>query len=105
MIARTWHGIVPKEKGDAYYEYLQETGLHDYQQTAGNRGVQVLRSDEADTTHFLLITFWESYDAIIAFAGADYQKARYYPEDQDYLLELEPHVRHYTVLDASTNLP
>jgi hypothetical protein len=45
-----------------------------------------------------LTTFWESFDAIRAFAGADYERARYYPEDDEYLLEREPHVTHYDVL-------
>ncbi|SDK63895.1 Antibiotic biosynthesis monooxygenase [Catalinimonas alkaloidigena] len=97
MIARTWHGKVPRAKGDAYYTYLQQTGLADYQHTPGNRGVQVLRRDEADYTHFLLITLWDSVEALQAFAGADYQTARYYPEDAAFLVEFEP-VYHYEVL-------
>ncbi len=32
------------------------------------------------------------------FAGNDVLKAKYYPEDQDYLLEFEPLVQHYTVI-------
>lgn len=35
--------------------------------------------------------------AIRAFAGEDAEKARYYPEDTDFLLELEPTVTHYEV--------
>jgi hypothetical protein len=33
-----------------------------------------------------------------AFAGPDYQKAVYYPEDEKFLLKLNPHVVHYEVL-------
>ena len=97
MIARTWHGAVPKERGDAYYNYLLQTGLNDYQKAEGNRGVQVLRRDEEKETHFLLITFWDSLEAIQSFAGEDYRQARYYPEDREYLLEFEP-VFHYQVV-------
>ena len=32
------------------------------------------------------------------FSGPDYEKAVYYPEDQNFLLELEPHVAHYELL-------
>ena len=101
MIARTWHGRVPAEKADAYHDYLNRTGLADYAKTPGNRGVFVFRRDEGAVTHFLLLTLWESYDAIQAFAGPDYQVARYYPEDDDYLLEREPFVTHYEVLSSS----
>jgi len=98
MIGRTWHGRVPAEKADAYYAYLQRTGLSDYVKTPGNRGVYVLRRDDGDVTHFLLLTFWDSLDAIRAFAGADCERARYYAEDDEFLLEREPFVSHYDVL-------
>ena len=98
MIARTWHGRVPAEKANAYHHYLLETGVKEYRATEGNRGVHVLRNLEGDEAHFLLLTFWESWDAIKTFAGDDVQRARYYPEDADYLLEFEPAVTHYEVL-------
>jgi heme-degrading monooxygenase HmoA len=101
MIARTWHGRVPAAQADAYHAYLLRTGLGDYASTPGNRGVQVLRRTEGEITHFLLITLWDSLDAIRAFAGPDYERARYYPEDDDYLLEKEPYVTHYEVLSTS----
>ncbi len=98
MIARTWHGAVPLAKAHAYHAYLLKTGVPDYQGTPGNRGVTVLRRTEGDLAHFLLITLWESWDAIRAFAGDDVDRARYYPEDEAFLLELEPTVTHYEVL-------
>ncbi len=66
--------------------------------TAGNRGVWFLRSFDGDVAHFLLITFWDSVESIQRFAGDDYGKARYYPEDKDYLLEFEENAIHYEVL-------
>jgi heme-degrading monooxygenase HmoA len=98
MIARTWHGIVPADRADAYFAYLLRTGVPDYRATPGNRGVQVLRRVEGDQAHFLLISLWESMDAIKAFAGDDVEAARYYPDDTAFLLELEPTVTHYEVL-------
>jgi heme-degrading monooxygenase HmoA len=106
MIARIWHGRVPSSKADAYYAYLLRTGLSDYRSTPGNRGVYVFRRTEGAVTHYLLMTLWESYEAIQSFAGTDFQRARYYPEDDDYLLEREPLVTHYDVMsfadDAKT---
>lgn len=99
MIARTWHGRVPTAKADDYYDYLRRTGLADYAATPGNRGVTVLRRTEGAVTHFLLLTMWESIEAIKAFAGPEYERAQYYPEDDDYLLEREPFVSHYEVLE------
>jgi heme-degrading monooxygenase HmoA len=100
MIARTWHGMVPKSKADAYFDYLQQTGVRDLAATAGNRGVFVLRRVAAEEAHFLLLSLWDSLEAIKAFAGEEIEKARYYPEDEEFLLELEPTVTHYEVLTA-----
>ena len=41
---------------------------------------------------------WNSLDAIRRFVGEDYEKARYYQEDRDFLIELEPFVEHYDVV-------
>lgn len=98
MIARLWRGVVPADKADAYLAYLERTGLADYRATPGNRGVQVLRRIEGDAAEFLLVTWWDSWEAIRRFAGAEPEKARYYPEDAAFLRELEPTVRHFEVV-------
>lgn len=98
MIARTWHGKVRTEDSEAYYQYLLRTGIPDYRSTPGNLGISVLRRTDGDEAHFLLITYWESMEAIRAFAGDEPERARYYPEDERYLLELEPLVTHYDAL-------
>lgn len=101
MIARTWHGRVPTTRADAYHEYLKRTGVSDYQMTPGNRGVFVFRRTDGAETHFVITTLWESVDSIRRFAGNDYERARYYPEDDEYLLDREPFVTHYDVLLSS----
>lgn len=103
MIARIWHGVTLATKADKYVDYLKETGLADYAATTGNRGVYLLRRIEGDQAHFITLTFWESEEAIKAFAGADIEKARYYQEDKDFLLEFEPTVKHYEVLHAASS--
>lgn len=100
MIARLWHGVVPSEKADAYHIYLLQTGVRDYQSTPGNRGVYVLRCGKVDRAHFLLVSLWESWEAIRAFAGEEVERARYYAADADYLVEFEPTVTHYEVLET-----
>ena len=102
MIARTWHGAVPEDKADAYYDYLLRTGIPDYKRTEGNLGVYVFRRVSHGQAHYLLLTLWDSWDAIKAFAGDDPNRAHYYSEDEEYLIELEPNVTHYEVLLTST---
>jgi hypothetical protein len=50
-------------------------------------------------THFITLSFWKDLDCIKAFAGEDPEVAKYYPEDDSFLLEFEPHTLHYEVVD------
>ena len=97
MIARIWRGETPEDKADAYLEYLERTGVREYRATPGNREVRILRRVRDGRAEFVLITLWDSFDAIRAFAGDDVERAVYYPEDGEYLLAMDPHVTHYEV--------
>jgi heme-degrading monooxygenase HmoA len=44
-----------------------------------------------------VISFWDSIDAIRAFAGSDVERAVFYPEDDRYLVEREDRVEHFDV--------
>jgi heme-degrading monooxygenase HmoA len=105
MIVRIWHGVTAAAKVDEYLDYLYETGVPDYRATEGNMGVYVLRRIGGDQVHFLTVSFWESMDAIKGFAGSDPERARYYPEDEEFLLNLEPTVEHYEVLNGPRRPP
>ena len=98
MIARIWRGHPPAAKAGAYLEYLNKTGIPDYTSLPGNRGVRVLLHVDDERAEFLLMSTWDSMEAIREFTGNDVDKAVYYPEDGDYLLEFEPNVRHYEVV-------
>lgn len=98
MIARIWHGRTARSRADEYAEFVAGRAIPDYRSVAGNRDVYVLRRDEGEVTHFLTLTFWDSEAAIRGFAGEEVLKAKYYPEDRDFLLEFEPEVRHYEVV-------
>ena len=101
MIARIWHGKVPAAKADAYREFLKARAIPDYQSVDGNLSVHILERSEGTITHFITLTFWKDFDSIKAFAGDDVEAAKYYPEDQDFLLEFEPTVLHYEVVGQS----
>src|SRR6059036_4069775 len=104
MIARIWRGAVRHEDRDRYAHYMRETGVKEYAETSGNRAVLMLRRDEGDRTEFVMLTLWESWDAIRAFAGDDVERAVFYPEDDDYLIERDLTATHYEVVELRTNL-
>ncbi len=97
MIARWWHGVVPVDRAEAYRAYLARTGGADYAATPGNAGVYLLGRAEEAVYHVAFLTLWENGAAIRAFAGPDASVARYYPEDDAYLLARAPHVDHAAV--------
>ena len=98
MIARIWRGAVREADKDAYFEYLQKTGLKEYAAIPGNRGVFTLRRVANGKAEFTLLTLWDSWNAIKAFAGPDPENAVFYPEDDRFLIERELRVTHYEVL-------
>jgi heme-degrading monooxygenase HmoA len=94
IITRIWHGTTRAEHADEYLEFLIKTGVTDYKATEGNLSVEIWRRVEGDVCHFWTVTKWDSFENIKKFAGEDYEKAKYYEEDKQYLLEFEPHVTH-----------
>jgi heme-degrading monooxygenase HmoA len=101
MIARIWRGVTLDSKSDEYLDYVKRTGVRDCRATAGNRGVWVLRKVADGHAEFLFVSLWESFDAIRKFAGAEIEKAVYYPEDEKFLLQFDPNVAHYEVMVES----
>lgn len=94
LITRIWHGITAAKDADAYLQHVIDTGVADYRSVEGNLGVEILRRIDGDICHFWTVTKWDSYDSIRKFAGDDIEKAKYYPEDAEYLLEFEENVIH-----------
>jgi heme-degrading monooxygenase HmoA len=101
MIARIWHGTTNTEKADKYLDYLYKTGVPDYRKTAGNLGAYVLRRFENGVAHFFTLTFWDSFDSIKQFAGSNYERAKYYPEDVNFLLDIEAKAQHFELFGSS----
>lgn len=99
MIMRVWRGITSREQGDAYLEHLRQTALPKLAEQAGQRGAWVMRRVQGDHCEFQLLTLWESLDSLRAFAGDQPERAIYFAEDDKFLLNMEPLVRLYDVMD------
>ena len=102
MIARVWHGKTKKEHAELYRDYVVRTGVQEYRNSRGNLGIQIWQQDDGDVTHIWTVTLWKDLASIKSFAGDDHERARYYPEDERYLLELEPTVCHYNAFSFPT---
>jgi len=99
MIVRSWRGRTRAGDVHRYLDYLRRTGLDAFASTPGNRGSEVhcLRDDE--TAEFVVVSYWDSMDAVRRFAGEDPGRAVFYPEDDAFLVERELGVHHHEVLE------
>jgi len=94
-IIRVWRGHTLDAKADEYQRYLVASGIPRIRATDGNRGYSILRRSEGGRTEFVVISRWESLDAVKRFAGADYDKAVILEKDREYLLGVDEKVLHY----------
>jgi heme-degrading monooxygenase HmoA len=89
VIARIWHGRTEVSKADAYAQFTIERATPDYSGVDGFQKLYFLRRIEGEVAHFVLVTLWDSMESVKEFAGQDPEKAKYYPEDDAFLLEKE----------------
>ena len=97
MIVRTWHGRTRLADADAYESFMKNRAAPDYGSVEGLLQIFFTRRDESDVSHFLLITMWDSIESVKMFAGDDPSIAKYYPEDDEFLLEKESHSLNHQV--------
>jgi len=100
MISRIWHGWTARADADSYEHLLRTSVLPGIDgRIDGFAGAYVLRRDDGDEVEFVTVTFWDSYDAIRAFAGDDYEDAVLEPEAKQLLTRYYTRSEHYdTVL-------
>ena len=96
-IMRLWHGEVSIEKADDYEKFMIEKAAPDYSSIDGLLNLYFQRKDESTKAHFLLVTIWDSLESIKKFAGEEPEIAKYYLEDDDFLLEKEKYTSIYNI--------
>jgi antibiotic biosynthesis monooxygenase (ABM) superfamily enzyme len=97
MIARVWRGATRADHAEEYAAYIEESAMKGARTLPGNRGTLVLRRVVGDVAEFETILLFDSLEDIRAFAGDDVETAVFFPEDDRYLVEREPTVRHFGV--------
>jgi hypothetical protein len=89
----------PGNEGGRVSQAHEGRRVADYRATQGNRGAWCLHRHEGDIVHVEMFTLWDDLEAIRRFAGDELTKAKYYDFDPDFLLELEPEVTHFEVVE------
>jgi len=99
MISRIWHGWTTPENADAYESLLKTEifqGIAD-RQIAGYRGIHLLRRDVGEEVEFVTIMWFDSIEAVRAFAGEDYEAAVVPPKARTLLSRFDACSQHYEV--------
>ncbi len=95
-VLREWRAELRRELKAEYVAYIEATGLKDYRKTPGNLGAMIaVRDLDERRCEVVTLSWWTGRERIAAFAGADIAVARYYPEDDRYLLTKPDTVQHY----------
>jgi len=99
MISRIWHGWTEPAKADAY-EVLLKTEIFPgilAKQVAGFRRIELYRRPAEGEVEFLTVMWFDSLDAVKAFAGEDYETAYVPDKARAVLKRFDPRSRHYEI--------
>ena len=99
MISRIWHGWTTPANADAYESLLKTeifTGIQN-RRIAGYRGIHLLRRELGNEVEFVTIMWFDSLDAVRAFAGDDYEAAVVPPKARVVLSRFDARSQHYQV--------
>jgi heme-degrading monooxygenase HmoA len=99
MISRIWHGYTTLENADTYEQLLKSEIFVGIQGRAipGYRGIQLFRRPLNDEVEFITLMWFDSLEAVKAFAGEDYEAAVVPPAARKVLKRFDERSQHYEV--------
>jgi heme-degrading monooxygenase HmoA len=98
LIARLWHGWASAENADAYERLLEDEVIPDIDRIDGYCGAYLLRRKLSEAVEFVTLTFFESQDALRAFAGDDFEAAVIHEEAGRLLSRYDQRSAHYDIV-------
>ncbi|MHA1957510.1 MAG: antibiotic biosynthesis monooxygenase [Candidatus Thorarchaeota archaeon] len=102
MISRVWHGWTNRDNADAYENLLRNEIFTNIakQSIMGFQGIHLLRRDVDDGVEFVTIMWFDTLDAVRAFAGEEYEVAVVPPEARQLLSRFDEVSAHYQVIET-----
>ena len=98
MVIREWRGRALKARGGAYVEHFNNKVLPQLRGVTGFVGAHLCCRPKGELVEFVVLTRWESYDAIRGFAGPDVDAAVVEPAAAATLSDFDRLVHHYEIL-------
>ena len=98
MVARCWSARGPRQRAPQYAKHLETHVLPALRDIAGYAGATLLQRDVHGEVEVVVITWWQSFDAIRAFAGADVETAVVADAAAALFNDYDHRVRHFDVV-------
>jgi heme-degrading monooxygenase HmoA len=98
MIARVWRGEATPEQAPRYLEHLERSVFPELRAIDAHRDASVLQRSTGARVIVLVITLWDSLDAVRAFAGAHPETAVVEPAARALLSRFDETVEHYEIV-------
>jgi heme-degrading monooxygenase HmoA len=95
MIVRIWTAESEREDADDYRRHFHEVLMPKLRTFDGFISAEALERLKGDDVEFVIITRWESFDFIRAFAGHHEELAVIEPDIRDGLKRYDEKVKHY----------
>jgi heme-degrading monooxygenase HmoA len=99
MISRQWRGVARASEADRYISHLHSETFPKLSGIRGFIDASILRRDTPEGVEFLIVTRWQSIEAIRRFAGADVERAVVPEKVQAMMVRYDQSVAHYEVLE------
>jgi heme-degrading monooxygenase HmoA len=104
MVVRTWSAVARSPAdADAYAEHLRTTVFPHLRTLDGHLGAYLLQRGSGSAVGVVVMTVWESYEAVRAFSGDDTGIAVIEPEARRLLVNFDERVAIYDVVIDSLN--
>jgi len=97
MISRHWRGVARPGEAERYITHLEGDTFPGLSRIPGFVSASILRREVDAGTEFEVITVWESWQAIRAFAGETAETAVVPPLVQAMMVDYDRHVVHYEI--------
>jgi heme-degrading monooxygenase HmoA len=99
MISRQWKGIAKPGRADNYIEHLKTETFPQIAKIPGFVNASIMTREIPQGTEFLVVTTWESIEAIRRFAGEDPEAAVVPAVVQEMMVEYDERVGHYEIVE------
>ncbi|GFE91133.1 antibiotic biosynthesis monooxygenase family protein [Steroidobacter agaridevorans] len=99
MIIREWRGRAARSRTAQYPTHFRTNVVPELRNVPGFLGATLSKREDGEQVEFVVLTRWQSMEAVRAFAGADPSRAVVEPGAVAALNDYDHTVRHYEIIE------